>query len=95
MCRTLLGAVLTKASEDFSEEWNIWPICKYFSLVDEGFSHHLVSIDYHKSQASKLHTEDVPISTSKLKERSAPSESRKVEMLKAHLEKTLSNGIYL
>lgn len=89
----VLGAVLTKASKYFLEKWNIWPICKYFSLVDKSFSHHLVPIDYHKSQTSKLHTEDVPIPTDKLKENLSPSESKKMEIFKTHLDKTSSNGI--
>lgn len=85
--------MLTKAFKYFLEEWNIWPICKYFSLVDKSFSHHLVAVDHHKSQTSKLHAEDVPIPTSKLKESSSPSESKKVKIFKTHLYKTSSNAI--
>lgn len=93
ICTKILAAVLTKASEYFLEEWNIWPICKYFSLVDKSFSHHLVPVDYHKRQASKLHAEDVPIPSSKLKESSSASESKKGEICKTHLGKTSSNSI--
>lgn len=55
------------------------PICKYFSLVDKSFSHHLVPTDYHKSQTSELHAEDVPIPCSKLKESPLLSEGRKTD----------------
>lgn len=74
-----MEAILTKASKNFLEKWNMWSICKYFSLVDKSFSHHLVPTDHHKSQTSKLHAEDVPIPRSKLKESPSLSESKKME----------------
>lgn len=72
-------AVLTKASKYFLEEWNIWAISKYFSLLDKSFSHHLVPVDHHECQTSKLHTEDVPIPTCKLKESPLSSENKKIQ----------------
>lgn len=80
------GSVLTKAFKYFLKKWNIWPISKYFSLVDECFSHHLVPIDHHERETSKLHTEDVPIPTCELKESPLSSKNKKMGICKSHLE---------
>lgn len=89
-CPEIREAVLTKASKYFLEEWNIWPISKYFSLVHKSFSHHLVPVDHHECQTPKLHAEDVPIATRELKESPLSSENNKMGIFKTHLAKTLN-----